>query len=91
MTKLDESFVEAGLKAHPEAEYYINTLAREVRRLEELGGRYEEALDKIGRMASAVAVARLALRPASEEAHRSRMGQTVSEQLEALDADESKP
>lgn len=36
MTKLDESFVKAAKEEHPEASYYIDTLAEEVRRLEKL-------------------------------------------------------
>jgi hypothetical protein len=81
VTKLDEEFVKAGLAAYPEAAYYINTLAEEVRRLESLGARYEAALEKIGRMENAPVIARLAIRPINEKELMSRLGPTLGEQF----------
>jgi hypothetical protein len=46
-TKLDETFVDAAKQNHPKAAYYIDTLAEEVRRLENMCEKYEVALLEI--------------------------------------------
>ena len=83
MTKLDETFVAAALKKHPEAAHFINTLAEEVRRLELLGGRYEEALTQIGRMENAPVIARMALHPMDEAGLKAKLGPNLAEQIAA--------
>jgi hypothetical protein len=80
MTTLDEQFVTDAKEKYPEAGLIIDTLAEEVRRLEKLGARYEEALERIGRMENAPVIARQALLGPSSRPYS--LGPSVAEQIE---------